>query len=144
MARLERHLAAISCGLLLHFAAGVARSEVVVVVSTESAVESLTRQQIADIYLGRLKRLESRGPVTPIDQREASPTYETFYARYLGRSAAQMKAHWSKLIFTGRGRPPRALRNGNAVADFVRKRPNAIGYIDRSLVDERLRVVRIE
>jgi hypothetical protein len=54
-----------------------------------------------------------------------------------------MKAHWSKIIFTGRGRPPAEAADDAAVRDIVAGDPRAIGYIDASLVDSRLRVVRV-
>lgn len=67
-----------------------------------------------------------------------------FYGRYLGRSLAQIKAHWSKLVFTGRGRPPHTVDDGQAMAAFLAEHPDAIGYLDRSLVNDNLQVVEIE
>jgi hypothetical protein len=55
-----------------------------------------------------------------------------------------MKAYWSKLVFTGRGNPPREVANVEALRRLVAGDPNAIGYLERSLVDSRLRIVRIE
>lgn len=127
--------------------AGIAQAmpaEVVVVVSARSPLTELSSTELHDIYLGRQHRLSSGDPLTPIDQREGTPAREEFYARFLGRSNAQMKAHWSKLIFTGRGHPPRTAANDRAAAELIASAPDAIGYVDRSLVDERLRVVAIE
>jgi len=56
-------------------------------------------------------------------------------------SAAQLKAFWSKIIFTGRGQPPTAVGTGLDAKKLVVANPNAIGYIDQSLVDSSLRVV---
>ncbi len=144
MASLTRKLTTFACGLLLSLAAGAATAEVVVVVSADNPVETLSRTQLTDIYLGRLNRFPNGDAVVPIDQRESSPAHDEFYNRYLGQSPAQIKAHWSKLIFTGRGQPPRAVPGGDAAAELVAENPNAIGYLDASLVDERLRMVTIE
>ncbi|MDZ7842536.1 MAG: phosphate ABC transporter substrate-binding protein [Gammaproteobacteria bacterium] len=130
-------------GLLLGFAAAAA-AEVVVVVSSQNPVEALSRAQLADIYLGRLHRFPNGDPVIPIDQKERSPAHDEFYSEYLGQSPAQVKQHWSKLIFTGRGQPPRSVSDDLAAAETVAGNPNAIGYLDAGLVDDRLRIIAIE
>lgn len=130
--------------MLASLAGGPAAAQVVVVVSAESPVENLSGAEIRDIYLGRTNQLPNGEPVMPINQRESSPAHEEFYSKYLNQSAAQIKAHWSKLIFTGRGQPPRTITGDEAAADFVAQNPNAIGYINADLVDDRLRVVAVE
>lgn len=144
MAILIRNLTRYACALLLSLAAGAAHAEVVVVVSADNPVEALSRAQLTDIYLGRLNRFPNGDPVVPIDQRESSPAHDEFYSQYLGQSPAQIKAHWSRLIFTGRGQPPRAVPGDDAAAELVAENPNAIGYLDSTLVDNRLRIVSIE
>jgi ABC-type phosphate transport system substrate-binding protein len=131
--------------LLLALSLGVSAgsSEIVVVVAADCPVERLSRTQLADIYLGRINRFPNGARVLPIDQTERSPAHDRFYQRYLDRSPAQINAHWSRQVFTGRGRPPHAVPNGAAVADSVADNPNAIGYLAREHVDARLRVLRL-
>lgn len=140
----KKKLTVLGCGLWLTLLVGTACADVVVVVSAQNPIQTLSRAELADIYLGRMNRFPNGDPVVPIDQREGSPTYQTFYREYLGRSPAQIKAHWSKLIFTGRGQPPRAVAHSDAVAGIVAENPHAIGYVVPGLVDDRLRVVSIE
>jgi ABC-type phosphate transport system substrate-binding protein len=144
MAGLAKQLASAGSALMLGIAMAAAHAEVVVVVSAENPVQSLTRAELADIYLGRLDRFPNGDRVVPIDQKDGSPAHDEFYEEYIGRTPAQVRAHWSKLIFTGRGQPPRSVASGDAAADAVAGNPHAIAYIDSGLVDERLRVVSIE
>ena len=144
MAGLAKQLASAGSALMLGIAMAAAHAEVVVVVSAENPVQSLTRAELADIYLGRLDRFSNGDRAVPIDQKDGSPARDEFYEEYIGRTPAQVKAHWSKLIFTGRGQPPRSVASGDAAADAVAGNPHAIAYIDSGLVDERLRVVSIE
>lgn len=123
---------------------GTASAEVVVVVSAENPVESLSHAELADIYLGRMHNFPNGQSVMPVDQREKSPSHDAFYSRYLGRTPAQIKSHWSKLIFSGRGQPPRTVADDRAMAEFVAENPRAIGYLSPEQVDKRLRVVPIE
>lgn len=134
----------IGAGLLLGLWTFPAAAEVVVVVSVDNPTTSLTRDELSDIYLGRLNRFPNGDRVVPIDQREGLPSHDEFYDEYLGRSPAEIKAHWSKLIFTGRGQPPRAVPDGGVVVEIVAGDPNAIGYVEPGLLNDRLRVVPIE
>lgn len=128
-------------GLLLSLSASAVTAEVVAVVSTRSPVTALSQNQLVDIFLGKLNRLPNGQLAMPIDQAEDSPAREEFYERYAGKSPAQVKAHWAKVIFTGRGQPPVTAPGPAEVKKQLAENPNAIGYIDRKAVDDSVRVV---
>lgn len=128
-------------GILLILAVSAANAEVVAVVSTSNPVAELSAAQISDIFLGKSSRFPDGSAAIPIDQPESSAERGEFYARYVGKSAVEMKMHWSKLIFTGRGQPPRELQDAHAVKALLAQNPATISYLDRSQVDETLRVV---
>lgn len=121
-----------------------ASADVVAVVAVENPVSSLTRNEIADIFLGKLTRFHDGRLVLPIDQVENSSERTDFYLKFTGRTPAQIKAFWSKVIFTGKGQPPPEVSSGIEVKQFIAKHPDAIGYIDAKLVDHRVKVVRTE
>ena len=52
-----------------------------------------------------------------------------------------MKAYWAKIIFTGRGQPPRQVATSAEAKKLVAQNPNAIAYIDSAMVDDSVRVV---
>ena len=118
-----------------------AADDVVAVVSAKSPVAGLNASQVADIFLGKTNRFPDGTLAVPVDLPEESPAREKFYAEYAGKSPAQVKAHWSKIIFTGRGQPPKQLGSGAEAKKFVAENPNAIAYIDSKLVDNSLRVL---
>jgi hypothetical protein len=66
---------------------------------------------------------------------------DKFYARLAGKSAAQMKAYWSKIIFTGRGQPPKEASDGAAVKKLILENQAAIGYIEKDRLDASVRVL---
>jgi ABC-type phosphate transport system substrate-binding protein len=115
--------------------------EVVPVVSAKSPVTALNAAQVADIFLGKTSRFPDGTPAVPIDLAEETPERDRFYAQYTGKSPAQLKAHWSKIIFTGRGQPPRQVASAREMKRALADNPNAIGYIDPSLVDSSVRVL---
>jgi ABC-type phosphate transport system substrate-binding protein len=128
----------------LSLGSGVAFADAVAVVSARSPVTAMSRNQVVDIFLGKSSRFPDGSQAVPIDQAEGSPTREQFYLTFAGKSPAQLDAHWSKIIFTGRGQPPKEVANGAAVKKRVADNPNAIGYIDHSQVDATVRVVLSE
>ena len=119
----------------------VARADVVAVVGAHSPIGALSQAEIADVFLGRLKKLPNGMLAVPLDQAEGSPIRDEFYERMVGKSPAQLKAFWSKLIFTGRGRPPKALADHTEVLQAVRANPAAIGYVDRRYADATVRIL---
>jgi ABC-type phosphate transport system substrate-binding protein len=131
--------------VLLALALGVgpdgAAADVVVIVSTKSEIAKLTRSEVADIFLGKASRLPEAGRVEPLDQPEGSAARDEFYETFAGKSAAQIKAHWSKIIFTGRGQPPAQVADGLEARKRVAENPNIIAYVEREQVDDSVRIV---
>ena len=125
----------------LAFSGTLAMADVVVVVSAKSPVTTLTKNQIADIYLGKSARFPDGSPAVPIDQAEGEAVRDEFYTNFAAKSAAQIKAHWSKIIFTGRGQPPKAVLNSGEIKQLLAHDPRAIGYIERSAVDGSVKVL---
>ena len=127
--------------LALSLAAGSTRADVVAVVSSTSAFTTLSKAQVTDIFLGIVSRFPDGTLAIPIDQADGSPARDEFYATYAGKSPAQVKSHWAKIIFTGRGQPPKAVPTNVEVRRIVAANPQSIGYIERSAVDSTVKVV---
>jgi hypothetical protein len=60
-----------------------------------------------------------------------------------GKTPALLKAHWSKMVFTGRGQPPREASDSAAVRRRVAGNPELIGYIERGALDGSVRPVLV-
>lgn len=118
-----------------------AANEVVAVVSARSPVTVLKPEQVADIFLGKSTRFPDGSQAVPIDHPEESQMRAKFYALYAGKSASQVKAHWAKIIFTGRGRPPKQVASSVDARKAIADDRHAIGYIDARLVDPSVRVL---
>ena len=127
--------------LLMSMAVPAAAQEVVAVVSARSPVTALNPTQVADIFLGRSTRFPDGTQAVPIDQAEESELRDRFYSTYAGKSPSQVKAHWAKIIFTGRGQPPRQVASSQEAKKAIVDNPHAIGYIDARHVDTSVRVL---
>ena len=132
-------LAAIGLALSLNCSASLA--DVVAVVSVKSPVTYLSKEQIADIFLCKTTLFPNGKLAIPIDQAEGSASRDEFYLKFTAKSYAQVKAYWSKLIFTGRGRPPKELLNDSEIKKQIAENPNEIGYIQRNMADSSVRIL---
>lgn len=118
-----------------------AHAEVVVVVSSKSSIASLTTEQTAKIFLGKVVTFPNEQAAFPIDQPEGSAIRDEFYSKVAHKNSSQLTAYWAKIIFTGEGRPPQLISGDVAVRKAIAGNPNAIGYIDKSAVNRSVRVV---
>jgi ABC-type phosphate transport system substrate-binding protein len=130
--------------LALGFGGSYVLADVVAVVSARSAVPALNKEQVAAIFLGKASRFPDGGPAVPIDQTEGSPTRDAFYVKLTGKSPAQLKAYWAKIIFTGRGRPPLAVSGSSEVKQRLAENPHAIGYIEYDKLDGSVRALPLQ
>ena len=116
-------------------AAAPAMAEVVVVVNAKAAESTMTKEQVAQLFLGKSTAM------TPIDQSDSSPIRAEFYKKVADKDAAQAKALWSKLVFTGKATMPKEVGDNAGVKAALAANPKAIGYIDKSAVDATVKVV---
>src|ERR1700689_5863641 len=127
--RMTLRMGFVGVALILGLCISVARADVVAVVSSRSPITALTKNQIVDIFLGKRTLFPDGTSAIPIDQIEGSATRDAFYIRFAGMSPAQVKAFWSRIIFTGRGQPPRRVATGVETKNLLASNPNAIGYV---------------
>jgi ABC-type phosphate transport system substrate-binding protein len=125
---------------LLSFAVG-SNAEVVVIVSSKNTVTSLTAEQTAKIFLGKVATFPNQSAALPIDQPEGSAIRDEFYSKVVHKNSSQLTAYWAKIIFTGEGRPPQLIASDVAVRKAVANNPNAIGYIDKSAVNRSVKII---
>lgn len=119
--------------------AGLAQAQIAVIVNPKNA-GGLTASQVADIFLGKSNALPGGGTAAPADLPESSAVREQFYTKVTGKNAAQVKAGWSRLVFSGKATPPKELASAAEVKKFVAGNPDAIGYIEKSAVDGSVKV----
>jgi hypothetical protein len=88
-----------------------------------------------NVYLGRSTDL------SPLDLPDSSPVRAAFYKKATDRDGAQVKAVWSRIVFTGQGKPPKEMPDAGAVKKAVAADPKAVGYMAKSDVDPSVKIV---
>jgi hypothetical protein len=136
-------LARCALAALLWFGGLAQAADLVVIVSARNPLASLRADQVAAIFLAQSGRFPGGGEAQALDLPLGSPLRDEFYLSVAARSPALMKAYWSKMVFTGRGHPPRELPGSVAARRLVAENPAMIAYIDKSALDASVKVLQV-
>lgn len=117
-------------------------AELVVIVNP-SNTNALEIKEIQRIFLGKDKKFSDGSESIPINQSQESPQRQSFDEEILGRSSSQVSAYWSKLVFTGKGIPPKEVASDAEVIELVKSNPSVIGYVNKSSVDSSVRTIEL-
>lgn len=116
-----------------------------VAVITHSGVKEigLSKSKLARIYLGKLKHYSNGTKIKPVDLPKDSKTHKKFYRLVVKKSNSALNRYWSKLKYTGKGKPPKTLNTAREVIKWVARTEGAIGYIDGKYLNKSVKVVLI-
>lgn len=114
-------------------------SQLVVVSSAKSPLSRLSRQEVSALYLGQARALPDGS--APQLLASGGALRDEFYAKVLERDAAQVKAAWSRLVFSGKGRAPREFADPAQLRAALQASPGAIAYLDASQVDASMKIL---
>jgi len=119
----------------------LARADMVVIVAPQCEAASLTRREVINIFMGRFRFLPSGQAAKPYDLPAGDPRKERFYLALTGKQLSDIDAYWARLIFTGNTAPPDEAASAEAMVEKIARSPHAIGYIERSQADKRVRII---
>lgn len=116
-------------------------AEIAIVVNASNKT-TLSDNDIKRAFMGKLKKYSNGDKILVLNLKFGSVTRNEFDKKALKKSSSQIKAYWSKLVFSGKGKPPPELVSDKDVLALVSSDSNAIGYVDAENVDDTVRVVK--
>ena len=99
-----------------------------IVAAREGGLTELDRETAEQLYLARRTTLPNGRTVTLVDL-PAGPARDQFYLRLTRKNPSQIRAYWSRLVFTGRAQPPREAADADEVRRLLQSTPGAIAYL---------------
>jgi hypothetical protein len=117
-----------------------AYAEVSVVVNKANG-DAVDASLIKKIYLGKAKSFDNGNKIDAVTLPDSNATAEEFREKALNKSNSQYKSYWSKLVFTGKGTPPKELNSASDVINHVKGSPSAIGFVPSGEVTDDVKVV---
>lgn len=118
---------------------GTTQAEVAIIVNPANSA-AISSEDIKSLFSGRQKSFTDGKTALILALEEDNPTRTAFNNAVLGKTDAQTKAYWSKLLFTGKGTPPKEI-SASEMLQMVADNRNTIGYIDAASVNDTVKVV---
>lgn len=106
-----------------------AQSLALSIVVHPSNANSITKDDVVRIFLGKQAEFANGSKATPLGLGESNEATAQFVSQVLNKTPAQLKSYWAKRIFTGQGEPPKALGGDDELIKTVAQNPDAIGFI---------------
>jgi len=114
-------------GLLLLWSTTLHSEPVAIVTQDGTPLASLSKQEAADLFLGKRKLQVAGQPLTPVDVADEG-LRDAFYQGVADMSSVRVNAYWARLVFSAQGRPPRKLPLVEAQA-LVQSQPGMVTYL---------------
>ncbi|MBI1422225.1 MAG: phosphate ABC transporter substrate-binding protein [Gammaproteobacteria bacterium] len=143
MSKLQNVFGSVLAILLLVAVIPNVQAEIAVITNPDVKEIGLSKDKLADIYLGRKKSYSDGSRVEPVDQEADTAVRDKFYRAVVKMSNSEVNRYWAKLKFTGKGKPPRVVNGDESVRDWVASHSGAIGYIDGKYLNDSVKVVLI-
>ncbi|NRD74599.1 phosphate ABC transporter substrate-binding protein [Shewanella sp. VB17] len=118
----------------------LAIAEVAVIVHP-SNTSDFDQSIIKKMFLGKQKSFSNGRTAIMLSVSNTDPVMTEFNQKVMDKSNSQIKAYWSKIIFTGKGTPPQEMPSASEVISSVSTNPDSIGYIDAAAATDAVRVV---
>lgn len=118
----------------------LAQAEVAVIVHPSNA-STLDADAVSKLFLGREKSFPGGAAAVPLALSDDAAATAEFNDKILKKPSSQLKAYWSKLIFTGKGTPPKEIASDAEMVKLISSNPNMIGFVDAKAVDGSVKVV---
>lgn len=129
--------------LLISVWASLGHAELVVIVSNNSPLATITREQASHLFLRKMRRFPDGNAATPINLPKGEQR-DAFYQWLVNKDRQQVNAYWSRMMFTGAGSPPAEVESEEAMVLRIANDPATIGYVDRKYVTNQVKVLLAE
>jgi ABC-type phosphate transport system substrate-binding protein len=113
----------------------------VVVIVHPSNNNTITQADLEPLFMVKKSTFADGSKATPYYLVADDAARNLFDDKVLGKSSGQLKAYWSKLVFTGKGTPPAELANSAEAVAKVATDPTAIAYVSKGAVSSAVKVV---
>ena len=118
-----------------------ADSPLIVIVNPTCGINTMTKEQVVDIFMGRQKHLPCGLVALPVEQVEPSASRIRYYQALVNLPLPQVRACWARLYFSGQAQPPRQTASDEETLQVVGANKGAIGFIEAGHLDSRVRGV---
>ena len=118
------------------------QDDIVIIAHPSVQVSTLSRHVLLELYTLEQATWEDGSLVTLFDLKPETEAKRVFY-QYLRQKPRELKKIWMRVVLSGEGRTPRILGHEEEVVKKVAETPGALGYSQRSLVTDDVKVLGV-
>jgi TonB family protein len=115
-------------GWIIFASPGALAGEIKVIANSSMRTDLISAEDLKRVFLEERNSLRDGTHVEPVLEKRGS-VHEAFLREYLGRTDDDLQNYYRALVFTGRGRMPKAFDSDAEVAAYVATTKGAIGYV---------------
>ena len=108
-----------------------ARAQVIIIANPGLKADSISRDELRDIFTGASSNLRSGPRIKPVLLNKG-PAHDHFMSTYMGLNDKQFRSDWLSLVFAGKSVMPPGFDTEPEVVDYVAQHATAIGYIHKT------------
>ncbi len=117
-------------------------ADVAVVANKNIGEKSISEKQAKKIWLGKTKSLGGTS-LKPADLPKGNDSRKKFYKAVVKKNEKKLKAYWARIVFSGKGSPPKLFKSDAEVINWVASTPGAVGYVDSVSINDSVKVLLI-
>ena len=115
----------------------------VIIIAHPDLQESLSRQDIKRIFLNKRKLWDDNRVIT-FAMLKDNDVHTNFLRDFVHKTPSQYRCYFRRLVFTGKGRPPKMFDSRQRLVEFVSKNAGAIGYVPAGTDIGNARAIELE
>ncbi|WP_054114237.1 hypothetical protein [Marinagarivorans algicola] len=112
------------------FIGSLSHADIVIIGHANITAQNLTESDIRSIFLDKSDKLSSKKRAELVLLELDSKAAKVFFKDVMRMTPSKFKSHWSKQIFTGKGKAPTYIANPQELIDYVASTPYAVGLVD--------------
>lgn len=125
------------------FAPGaLANSQILIIANKNLPIDSLTKDQIKNIFLGTTTRWQDKSTITFVTLQK-NDVHKIFVRKYTNKSSDQFRAFWRRQLFTGKGKIPKTYKTEQALIQFIAQTKGSIGYVSKSADIDNVKLIKV-
>ena len=115
-------------------------NNLVVIVSKNSNIHTISKKELSKIFLSKTRNLPN-GKKSFLVEIDDKVIKSKFYKEICNKNENQLRKYWTKMIFTGKGQPPKKIKSINEIIKYVANNKNAISYIPSQYINNSIQTI---
>ncbi len=135
-------ICAVIAAMVLPFSSAAFAGEIVVIANKDVPLTSIGSDVLKNIFLVKKTEWDNGNKISFVTLKSCD-TQKAFLKTYLKKTPSQYQRYFRTLVFTGKGKTPRAYSSEAEVVRYVSKTGGAIGYVSSGAETGSVKIITV-